>query len=52
MYEFFGDTYSYLYVRRDSALTKDGLYSVEIEAKDPGRVWITFGRKEKFTAFK
>ena len=50
MYEFFGDNYSYLYARHDSALTKDGLYSIEIEAKDPGRVWITFGKKEKFTA--
>ncbi|MDD3680605.1 MAG: hypothetical protein WC194_02280 [Mesotoga sp.] len=50
MYEFFGDTHSYLYVRHDSTLTKDGLYSIEIEATDPGRVWITFGLKEKFTA--
>jgi len=49
MYEFFGDTYSYLYVRHDSELTKEGIYSVEIEAEGSGRAWITFGKKERFT---
>lgn len=50
MYEFFGDTYSYLYVRHDSTLAKKGIYSIKVKAEDPGRAWITFGKKEKFTA--
>ncbi|TYB89665.1 MAG: hypothetical protein FXF54_09640 [Kosmotoga sp.] len=49
MYEPFGDTYSWLYVDYDRILDK-GTYSVTIEAKEPGKAWITFGRKERFTA--
>jgi len=48
MYEFFGDTYSWEYLRYDKSL-QEGDYSVEISTKEKGKVWIAFGKREEFT---
>ncbi|MFW6119372.1 MAG: hypothetical protein ACOC80_00500 [Petrotogales bacterium] len=48
MYEPFGDTYSWLYVDYDRILD-EGVYRVTVEAKEPGKAWVTFGLKERFT---
>ncbi len=49
MYEFFGDTNSYLYIRYDTFIQEAGTYKVVIEASEEGRAWIAFGREERFT---
>lgn len=49
MYEFFGDTNSYLYLRYDRLMENDGTYRLLISSKESGRAWITFGRRESFT---
>jgi len=49
MYEPFGDTYSWEYLRYDEPL-KEGIYKVQLTSKEKGKVWIAFGRREEFTA--
>jgi len=49
MYEFFGDTDSYLYIRYDTTIPENGEYRVVIKAEESGRAWIAFGKEERFT---
>ena len=49
MYEFFGDTDSYLYIRYDTTMPETGEYRVVIRAEEEGRAWIAFGKEERFT---
>lgn len=49
MYEPFGDTYSWEYLRYDESLS-EGYYEVELTTKENGKFWIAFGKREEFTA--
>lgn len=49
MHEFFGDSYSFVYLRYDEPFEEDGLYRVTLTSKEPGKVWIAFGTREEFT---
>jgi len=49
MHEFFGDSYSFVYLRYDKPFEIDGLYRVTLTSKESGKVWIAFGRREEFT---
>lgn len=48
MYEFFGDSFSWQYLRYDEPL-KEGMYKVVITSEEKGKVWIAFGKREEFT---
>lgn len=50
MHEFFGDSYSFLYLRYNEPFKEDGLYKVTLSSIEPGKIWIAFGKREEFTA--
>ena len=50
MHEFFGDSYSFLYLRYDEPFEEQGLYKVTLSSIEPGKIWIAFGKREEFTA--
>ncbi|MDK2951818.1 MAG: hypothetical protein PWQ77_1483 [Kosmotogales bacterium] len=49
MHEFFGDSYSFVYLRYDEPFEIDGLYRVTLTSEGSGKVWIAFGTREEFT---
>lgn len=48
MYEPFGDTYSWQYLRYDKSLP-EGMYKVVLTSNQKGKAWIAFGKREEFT---
>ena len=50
MHEFFGDSYSFFYLRYDEPFEENGLYRVTLSSTEPGKAWIAFGKREEFTA--